>query len=111
MFLDIPIDLQHDIFDRLEIQDRVKLNIALGPKHQIISTHKTSAKLNKQLKYLIYYIKRRDIKEYSDLSTDWQRFIGRHANEPTIKMLGMQRNPISFESFMDDIDNHWNIVL
>ena len=108
MFLNIPIDLQHDIFDRLEIQDRVKLNIALGPDHQIISTHKTSAELNKQLKYLTYNIKRWDIKLYKDLVFPWRMFILNHLNEPTVQHIGvhLQRDPLCYNSLVDDIRNN-----
>jgi hypothetical protein len=59
MFLNLPREIQEAVYDKLEIRDRVTLNIALPKTHTIKKTTRTDSVKDKRLGIAWYYFKKR----------------------------------------------------
>ena len=58
MFLDLPTELQHDIYDQLQADDRMRLNQALPKNARILKTTRTNAEKDRRLAVLAYSFRR-----------------------------------------------------
>jgi hypothetical protein len=81
MFLNLPSDIQENIYDRLHIKDRVKLNIALPRKDRITRTIKTNQKKDKELGMAYYFFKKR--KDKVNVMSSIYRFVKKNIDDPT----------------------------
>lgn len=84
MFLDIPIELQHGIYDRLDVKSRVKLNIAMSKHLQIHITNVNNPNKDRKLRWLLAAVKHRKYISLSEIGPNWQEFIIAHYDDPTI---------------------------
>lgn len=84
MIQKLPKEIQHEIYDRLEIEDRGNLNIAM-PKNAIRKTLRTDIVKDSKLRVVSYYMKkvRGERKYYNNMT----RFILENATDPTCKKL------------------------
>jgi hypothetical protein len=90
MFLDLPIELQHLIYDKLHVIDRFNLNIALS-KHNIKKTSKTTFEKDKKLALCVKAFKYKS--KYDPSKSDSIiRFIKSNIDEPTIKKIIQDEN-------------------
>lgn len=105
-FLDLPVPLQHEIYDRLDIQHRTKLNISLPKVNRISQTLRTNPAKDKKLKYIAQLAKVKKYKSISDFSDACGRFIKENWHDPTIQELcGTLSHviPIDYRSITEDI--------
>lgn len=86
MFLDLPIELQHKIYDELEIEERMKLNSVLTSERRIKQTTKTNEKLDKELAMVAYLFKKKKVKP-NTMSHKLQTFITSNKDDPTVQRL------------------------
>jgi len=84
MFLDLPQELQHEVYDRLDIKHRTKLNVALPRAHRITHTLRTNPTKDAKLKYLTQLTKVRKYKQIDDLSETCIEFIRQNQTDPTV---------------------------
>lgn len=81
MFLNLPIELQHFVYDKLHIKDRKNLNIALVRNKIMKSIDK-----DKKLAVICYAFKHKD--KYNPIKSDnIMNFIKLNHDEPTIKQI------------------------
>lgn len=107
MFLSLPIDLQHRIYDLLHLCDRIKLNVAVG-KAAIKKTIINNPQKDHSLKYLIELLNRKHITKVDDISFLWRQFILANRLDPTVMSLctSMPYIDSSNPRLMDDIINN-----
>jgi hypothetical protein len=87
LLVDLPIELLHRIYDSCPIQDKAKLNIALGPCKNIKYTTLSNPTKDKQLKYISMYVKCKRITHTDQLPLEWRQFIKDNMSDPTIEDL------------------------
>jgi hypothetical protein len=81
MFLDLPNDLQENIFDRLHIKDRIKLNAAIPKASKITRTIKTDQRKDKKLGIAYHYFKKK--KDKFTVCNNLCKFIQSNRDDPT----------------------------
>jgi hypothetical protein len=95
MFLDLPTDIQENIYDLLNIKDRINLNASLPKKKQIKKTIKTNAQNDKKLGLVYYFFKK---KKKINVNSNIYSFIQNNHNDPTcseiISNLSLKNNII-----------------
>lgn len=87
MFLDLPLEIQHSIYDCLDVKHRTKLNMALPHTHQITHTLNTNPMKNKQLRYLSYMVEKKRYTNTNQLSQRCMKFISENRDDPTIQKI------------------------
>jgi hypothetical protein len=88
----LPMDLVHDVYDRLEVGDRLSLNRALPPSRRVLQTRRTSVKVDRQLYALSRGLKRlapdrRRFLMTAGMPLKLRMFMVRHASDPTVLAL------------------------
>lgn len=89
MFLDLPIPCQHLIYEKLPIQDRVKLNLALPKTQRIGRTLRTSPWLDKRLALASRIVKHKQ-KHDKKIPPACLDFLEKHKHDATVKELVAQ---------------------
>ena len=83
MFLHLPAELREDIYDRLHIKDKTKLNMALPRQCRISKTIKTNPQRDMQIKMSYYFFKKR--KDKLSFSSNIFQFINNNTDDTTCK--------------------------
>lgn len=83
-FVTLPKELQHEIYDKLEIEDRGNLNIAM-PKNAIRKTLKTDLDKDRKLRVIAHYMKRTGSRRYC--YNNMIKFMLDNETDPTSKKL------------------------
>lgn len=103
MFLDLPIELQHYIYDKLHITDRFNLNRALV-RHKITKTSKTSKEKDRKLALCFKAFQNK--KKYNPISSSYiLDFIKSNSDDPTIQSINDEENIKTYISPIVKIGN------
>ena len=92
MLLNLPTDVLHDVYDRLEVDDRMALNEALPRARRITRTRRTTSDLDRQLHSVSRGLKRVPRSRREQLMGPGgpralRAFLNRHADDPTVSSL------------------------
>ncbi len=108
MFLDLPVDVQHEVYNRLDIKHRTRLNIALPKPHKISRTTRTNPTKDAKLKYLSQLMKVKRYKSANDVPESCMRFITENPDDPTVKEIcaSLKYTPSRQSALLQDIRNN-----
>lgn len=84
MFLQLPIELQHYIYDMLDLKSRIKLNIAIPVSYKIQITQHNNPHKDRMLGWLMAAIKQSGYASLDKIGHNWQNFIKENYGDPTI---------------------------
>ncbi len=88
--LSLPTELLHEVYDRLEVADRLALNIALPPPHRVRRTRRTSLEADRALHAMSRALKRMPPDRRAQLMSrrgPLRRLMAAHAADPTVRAL------------------------
>lgn len=101
MFLQLPSDIQYMVFDKLNAEDRVKLNIALPKRCKIRKTSHIDESTNRKLGIMAKFLKKRKPAQMTD---KLRKFLRSHHDDSTIKELMFHEESMeySLEECLED---------
>jgi len=92
IILDMPSELLHEIYDLLEVDDRLSLNRALPPRRRVLKTSRTSVKDDRALYAMSRALKRMPPDRRGGLIRKrgpLRRFLISHATDPTVRAIAI----------------------
>ena len=88
--LELPPELLHEVYDRLEVDDRLALNRALPPRRRVLRTSRTTVQDDRALYAISRALKRVPAERRGQLvgaRGPLRRFLLSHASDPTVRAI------------------------
>lgn len=109
MFLELPSEVQHIVYDKLIIDDRIALNKALPIKNRIVKTTKTCKQKDKKLHILKHVFKKHKVSS-SDISLKLYDFLCENRDDPSIQCMLDENTDLKMKNITNEVSNLSSIL-
>lgn len=104
MFLELPTEIQHTIYDKLVIDDRIALNKALPKKKRIVQTINTCKQKDKRL-YIIKQVFKKHKVSAEDISGKLYDFLCENRDDPSIQCILDENTELKLKSINNNVNS------
>ena len=104
MFLELPTEIQHTIYDKLVIDDRMSLNKALPKKKRIVQTINTCKQKDKRL-YIIKQVFKKHKVSTNDISGKLYDFLCENRDDPSIQCILDENTELKLKSINNNVNS------